>query len=150
VDAACVTLLPTPLYSGEIVAPSGRSDRGRKRPFRLINRTHEHQSGGLRLRFYAHRTIAALMALRAGIQDAQGESFMGSYETQRAACSYFVRVGEPHSNALPPRGGFRRAIMFRFICQIELLFTATLLTLILVCFLAGAVQSLARFFCSPR
>ncbi|MGJ0506094.1 MAG: hypothetical protein ACR652_02975 [Methylocystis sp.] len=44
---------------------------------------------------------------------------------------------------------FDRAIMFRFICQIELLFTATLLALVLVC-LVGAIQSLTRFFLLTR
>jgi hypothetical protein len=109
-------------------------------------------NGSLSLRFYVQPTMASLLALRAGIQDArQGrQSYpVGHSNTPGEASGVAPRR---LAGAMTP---FLLAIVLdclyqimtmRFVYPLELLFTATLLALVPYALLRGPFNRLARLF----
>ena len=109
-------------------------------------------TGPLNLRFYFQPTVAGLLALRAGIQDArlgqQGYLWAMLTDSQRR----FQLLHEGWRGARTP---FLVAIVLdcvyqlitqRFVYPLELLFTATLLALVPYALLRGPFNRLARLF----
>jgi hypothetical protein len=112
-------------------------------------------NGPLNLRFILQPTMAGLLALRAGIQDAregrQGYLWAMLTDSQRR----FQLLHEGWRGARTP---FLVAIALdcvyqlvtqRFIYPLELLFTATLLALVSYALLRGPFNRLARLFLPP-
>ncbi len=109
-------------------------------------------SGSLNLRFIVQPTIAALLALRAGIQDAK----------QGRRGYLWAIVSNPERRAQLLQEGWRGArtpflvavvldciyqlITLHFIYPLELLFTATLLALVPYGLLRGPFNRLARLY----
>ena len=109
-------------------------------------------SGSLSLRFYIQPTMASLLALRAGIQDArQGrQGYLWAILTRPDRCRQLLHEG--WRGAMTP---FLLAIALdciyqfmtiRFVYPLELLFTATLLALTPYALLRGPFNPLARLF----
>ena len=109
-------------------------------------------TGPLNLRFFVQPTVAGLLALRAGIQDArlgrQGYLWAMLTDSQRR----FQLLHEGWRGARTP---FLVAIVLdcvyqlitqRFVYPLELLFTATLLALVPYALLRGPFNRLARLF----
>ena len=109
-------------------------------------------SGSLNLRFVVQPTIAALLALRAGIEDAkqrrQGYLWALASNPER-------RLQLLHEGWRGARAPFLVAVVldciyqllaFHFIYPVELLFTATLLALVPYALLRGPFNRLARLF----
>ena len=112
-------------------------------------------TGSLNLRFIVQPTMAGLLALRAGIQDArqgrQGYLWAVLSNPER-------RLQLLHEGWRGARTPFLVAIVLdciyqlvtvRFIYPLELLFTATLLALIPYIVLRGPFNRIARLFLSP-
>jgi len=115
----------------------------------------DRPSGSLNLRFFIQPTVAGLLALRAGIQDArqgrQGYLWALLTDPQR-------RFQLLHDGWRGARTPFLVAITLdcvyqlithRFIYPLELLFTATLLALVPYALLRGPFNRLARLFLPP-
>jgi hypothetical protein len=113
-------------------------------------------SGSLNFRFIIQPTMAALLALRAGVQDAregrQGYLWALLSNQERR----FQLLHEGWRGARMP---FLIAIMLDFVYQLiegqfiyplELLFTATLLALVPYCLLRGPFNRIARLFVPAR
>ena len=109
-------------------------------------------SGSLSLRFYIQPTMASLLALRAGIQDArQGrQGYLWAILTRPQRRLQLLHEG--WRGAMAP---FLLAIALdciyqlmtvQFVYPLELLFTATLLALIPYALLRGPFNRLARLF----
>jgi hypothetical protein len=113
-------------------------------------------NGSLSLRFYIQPTMASLLALRAGIEDArQGrQGYLWAILTRPERRLQLLREG--WRGAMAP---FLLAIVLdciyqiitvRFVYPLELLFTATLLALIPYALLRGPFNRLARLFLPIR
>ena len=109
-------------------------------------------SGSLSLRFYIQPTMASLLALRAGIQDArQGrQGYLWAILTRPERRLQLLHEG--WRGAMTP---FLLALVLdciyqimtvRFVYSLELLFTATLLALVPYALLRGPFNRLARMF----
>ena len=110
-------------------------------------------SGSLSLRFYVQPTMASLLALRAGIQDArQGrrQGYLWAMLTRPERRLQLLHEG--WRGAMTP---FLLAIALdlvyqlitaRFVYPLELLFTATVLALVPYALLRGPFNRLARLF----
>jgi hypothetical protein len=109
-------------------------------------------NGSLSLRFYVQPTMASLLALRAGIQDArQGrQGYLWAILTRPERRLQLLHEG--WRGAMTP---FLLAIALdciyqlmrvRFVYPLELLFTATLLALVPYALLRGPFNRLARLF----
>ena len=109
-------------------------------------------SGSLSLRFYVQPTMASLLALRAGIEDArQGrQGYLWAILTRPERRLQLLHEG--WRGAMTP---FLLAIALdciyqimtvRFVYPLELLFTATLLALVPYALLRGPFNRLARLF----
>jgi hypothetical protein len=105
-------------------------------------------NGSLSLRFYVQPTMASLLALRAGIQDAR----QGRQGYLWAILRRLQLLHEGWRGAMTP---FLLAIALdciyqlmtvRFVYPLELLFTATLLALVPYALLRGPFNRLARLF----
>ena len=131
-------------------------DRGRERHLGndrpRLGESLARPSGSLNLRFIVQPTIAALLALRAGIEDAkqgrQGYLWALASNPER-------RLQLLHEGWRGARAPFLVAVVldciyqllaFRFIYPVELLFTATLLALVPYALLRGPFNRLARLF----
>ena len=109
-------------------------------------------NGSLSLRFYVQPTMASLLALRAGIQDAREgrRGYLWAVLTRSER-----RVQLLHDGWRGARTPFLLAIVLdlvyqlitaRFVYPLELLFTATLLALVPYALLRGPFNRLARMF----
>jgi hypothetical protein len=109
-------------------------------------------NGSLSLRFYIQPTLASLLALRAGIQDArQGrQGYLWAMMTRPERRLQLLHEG--FRGAMTP---FLVAIVldciyqlmtFQYFYPLELLFTATLLALVPYALLRGPFNRLARLF----
>jgi hypothetical protein len=109
-------------------------------------------NGSLGLRFYIQPTMASLLALRAGVQDArQGrQGYLWAILTRPERRLQLLHEG--WRGAMTP---FLLAIVLdciyqimtvRFVYPLELLFTATLLALVPYALLRGPFNRLARMF----
>ena len=108
-------------------------------------------NGSLSLRFYVQPTMASLLALRAGIQDAkQGQGYLWAMLTRPER--HLQLLHEGWRGAMTP---FLLAIALdciyqlmtvRFVYPLELVFTATLLALVPYALLRGPFNHLARLF----
>lgn len=109
-------------------------------------------NGSLSLRFYFQPTMASLLALRAGIQDAREgrQGYLWAVLTRSER-----RLQLLHEGWRGARTPFLLAIVLdlvyqlitaRFIYPLELLFTATLLALVPYALLRGPFNRLARLF----
>lgn len=112
----------------------------------------ERPNGSLSLRFYVQPTMAGLLALRAGIQDARfgRQGYLWAMLTRPER-----RLQLLHEGWRGARTPFLLAIALdcvyqvmtvRFIYPLELLFTATLLALVPYALLRGPFNRLARLF----
>ena len=125
-------------------------------PVEMIGRGWENflarPNGSLSLRFYVQPTMASLLALRAGIQDArQGrQGYLWAILTRPERRLQLLHEG--WRGAMTP---FLLAIVLdciyqlmtvRFVYPLELLFTATLLALVPYALLRGLFNRLARVF----
>jgi hypothetical protein len=106
-------------------------------------------NGSLSLRFYVQPTMAGLLALRAGIQDAREgrQGYLWAVLTRPERRLQLLHEGW--------RGAMTLAIALdcvyqlmtvRFVYPLELLFTATLLALVPYALLRGPFNRLARLF----
>ena len=109
-------------------------------------------SGSLSLRFYIQPTMAGLLALRAGIQDARQGRQGYLWAILRRPERRLQLLHEGWRGAMTP---FRLALVLdciyqimtiRFVYPLELLFTATLLALVPYALLRGPFNRLARLF----
>jgi hypothetical protein len=122
----------------------------------MVNRGWENflarPSGSLNLRFILQPTMATLLALRAGIQDAREgrQGYLWAIVTNPKR-----RVQLLHEGWKGVRTVFVVAIILdciyqlitvHFIYPLELIFTATLLALVPYILLRGPINRLARFF----
>jgi hypothetical protein len=109
-------------------------------------------SGPLSLRFFVQPTMAGLLALRAGIQDAREgrQGYLGAMLTRPERRLQLLHEG--WRGAMTP---FVLAIVLdllyqlmtvRFVYPLELLFTATLLALVPYAVMRGPFSRLARLF----
>ena len=109
-------------------------------------------NGFLSLRFYVQPTMAALLALRAGIQDAREgrQGYLWAMLTRPERRLQLLHEGwrgamTPFLLAIVLDGIYQlRAV--RFVYPLELLFTATLLALVPYALLRGPFNRLARLF----
>ena len=109
-------------------------------------------SGPLNLRFLVQPTIAGLLALRAGFQDAREgrQGYLWAMLTRPERRSQLVHDGwrgarTPFLIAIALDGVYQ-LMTVRFIYPLELLFTATLLALVPYALLRGPFNRLARLF----
>jgi hypothetical protein len=109
-------------------------------------------NGSLSLRFYVQPTMASLLALRAGIQDArQGrQGYLWAILTRPARRLQLLHEG--WRGAMTPfllalvLGCIYQIMTIRFVYPLELLFTATLLALVPYALLRGPFNRVARLF----
>jgi hypothetical protein len=113
-------------------------------------------NGSFSFRFVLQPTMAALLALRAGIQDAREgrQGYLWAIVSNRKR-----RLQLLHDGWRGARTPFLVAIVLdciyqvltvQFIYPLELLFTATLLALIPYCLLRGPFNRIARLFLAAR
>lgn len=112
-------------------------------------------NGVLSLRFYVQPTMAGLLALRAGIQDAREGKPGYLWAILTRPERRFQLLHEGWRGAMTP---FLLAIVLdlayqlitvRFVYPLELLFTATFLALVPYAVLRGPFNRLARLFLPP-
>ena len=109
-------------------------------------------NGSFGLRFYVQPTMAGLLALRAGIQDArQGrQGYLWAMLTRPERRLQLLREG--WRGAMTPflvaiaLDSVYQLITVKFVYPLELLFTATLLALVPYALLRGPFNRLARLF----
>jgi hypothetical protein len=109
-------------------------------------------SGSLSLRFYVQPTMASLLALRAGIQDARDgrRGYLWAVLTRPARRRQLLHEG--WRGAMTPfilasvLDLVYQLIIANFVYPLELLFTATLLALVPYALLRGPFNRLARLF----
>jgi hypothetical protein len=91
------------------------------------------------LRFYVQPTMASLLALRAGIQDAkQGrQGYLWAILTRPEMTPFLLAIA---------LDSIYQLMTVRFVYPLELLFTATLLALVPYALLRGPFNRLARLF----
>jgi hypothetical protein len=109
-------------------------------------------NGSLSLRFYIQPTMASLLALRAGIEDArQGrQGYLWAIFTRPQRRLQLLHEGwrgamTPFLLALALDSAYQ-IMTIRFVYPLELLFTATLLALVPYALLRGPFNRLARLF----
>ena len=109
-------------------------------------------NGSLSLRFYIQPTMASLLALRAGIEDArQGrQGYLWAILTRPERRLQLLHEGwrgamTPFLLALALDCAYQ-IMTIRFVYPLELLFTATLLALVPYALLRGPFNRLARLF----
>src|SRR5579863_8981867 len=109
-------------------------------------------NGPLNLRFYVQPTMAALLALRAGIQDAREgrQGYLWAMATNPERRLQLLREGwrgamTPFLAAIALDSAYQ-LMTVRFIYPLELLFTATVLALVPYALLRGPFNRLARLF----
>jgi hypothetical protein len=109
-------------------------------------------NGSLSLRFYIQPTMASLLALRAGIEDArQGrQGYLWAILTRPQRRLQLLHEGwrgamTPFLLALALDSAYQ-IMTIRFVYPLELLFTATLLALVPYALLRGPFNRLARLF----
>jgi hypothetical protein len=111
--------------------------------------------GSLNLRFIVQPTIAGLLALRAGIQDArQGRqgylwAILSKPERRRQLLHEGWRGAQTPFLVAIVLDCIYQLVAVRFIYPLELLFTATLLALIRYILLRGPFNRIARLFLPP-
>jgi hypothetical protein len=113
-------------------------------------------NGSLSLRFYVQPTMAGLLALRAGIQDAREgrQAYLWAILTRPERRLQLLHEGwrgamTPFLLAIALDVTYQ-LITVRFIYPLELLFTATLLALVPYALLRGPFNRLARLFLPAR
>jgi hypothetical protein len=114
------------------------------------------EHGSMHFRFIAQPTVATLLALHAGIQDAregkQGYfwAILSNPERRRELLHEGWRgVRTPFLVAMV-LDCIYQIITNRFVYPLELLFTASLLALVPYVFLRGPFNRIAQLFCRPR
>ena len=109
-------------------------------------------NGPLNLRFYVQPTMAALLALRSGIQDAREgrQGYLWAMLTRPERRLQLLHEG--WRGAMTPflvaiaLDGVYQLMTIRFVYPLELLFTATVLALVPYALLRGPFNRLARLF----
>jgi hypothetical protein len=109
-------------------------------------------NGSLGLRFYVQPTMASLLALRAGIQDARDgrQGYLWAILTRPERRLQLLHEGwwgamTPFLLAIA-LDSIYQLLTVRFVYPLELLFTATLLALVPYALLRGPCNRLARLF----
>ena len=109
-------------------------------------------NGSLSLRFYIQPTMASLLALRAGIEDAKRgrQGYLWAILTRPKRRLQLLHEGwrgamTPFLLALALDSAYQ-IMTIRFVYPLELLFTATLLALVPYALLRGPFNRLARLF----
>jgi len=109
-------------------------------------------NGPLNLRFYVQPTMAGLLALRAGIQDAREgrQGYLWAMATSPARRLQLLREGwrgamTPFLAAIALDAAYQ-LMTVRFIYPLELILTATVLALVPYALLRGPFNRLARLF----
>ena len=129
-------------------------------PLEMISHGCDHfflarPNGALSLQFYVQPTMAGLLALRSGVQDAR-QCWQGYFWAMLTRPERRLQLlHEGWRGAMTPflvaiaLDGVYQLMTVRFIYSLELLFMATLLALVPYALLRGPFNRLARLFLPP-